>query len=143
MAMRDGAGQPRSYLATEENFRFLKDLQTRNLVVPVVGNFGGPKALRAIGRYLRDTAATVTAFYVSNVEQYLRQDGLWTALLRERRRRSRSTRAARSSGPLEGGGRGVGAPTAGPGPGMFASDLAQIQADTRTCESASRVRSPR
>ena len=30
-------------------FAFLKDLQSRNLVVPVVGDFGGPKAIRAIG----------------------------------------------------------------------------------------------
>ena len=142
MAMRDSTGQPRSFLATEENFTFLKDLQTKNLVVPVVGNFGGPKALRAIGKYLRDKGATVTAFYVSNVEQYLRQDGLWTAFCENVKSlpldaRSTFVRSTR------GGGRGFTAPTAGPGPGMFASDLAQIQTDTRTCESGSRVRSLR
>ena len=65
-----------SYLSTEEKFTFLKDLQARNLVVPVVGNFGGPKAIRAVGAWLKQRGVTVTAFYVSNVEQYLRQDGL-------------------------------------------------------------------
>jgi hypothetical protein len=55
----------------------LKDLQSRNLVVPVVGNFGGPKAIRAIGQYLKSRDAIVAAFYLSNVEQYLQQDGLW------------------------------------------------------------------
>ena len=49
----------------------------RNLVVPVVGDFAGPKALRAIGRYVAKRGATVSAFYVSNVEEYLRQDGVW------------------------------------------------------------------
>jgi hypothetical protein len=43
----------------------------------VVGNFSGPKALRAVGQYVRDHGATVTAFYLSNVESYLRRDGSW------------------------------------------------------------------
>jgi hypothetical protein len=73
----DWEGQPRSYLANEEMFAFLKDFEERNLLVPVVGNFAGPKALRSIGRYVRDHGESVTAFYVSNVEQYLFQDGLW------------------------------------------------------------------
>jgi hypothetical protein len=72
----DVSGTIRSYLASEETFRFLKGLQSRNLIVPVVGNFGGPKALRAIGRYVRERGASVSAFYLSNVEQYLRQDNL-------------------------------------------------------------------
>jgi hypothetical protein len=77
MLQTDWQGQSRSYLATEENFRFLKQMEERNLVVPVVGNFAGPKALRAVGRYVRDHGATVSAFYVSNVEQYLFQDGIF------------------------------------------------------------------
>ena len=64
---------------SEEKFRFLKDLEARNLVVPAVGNFSGPKALRAVGQYIRDHGATVTAFYLSNVESYLRRDGSWPA----------------------------------------------------------------
>lgn len=77
MTATDDAGTPRSYLATEASFAFMKDLETRNLVVPVVGNFGGPKALRAVGAYLKQKNHVVSTFYTSNVEQYLRQDGLW------------------------------------------------------------------
>jgi hypothetical protein len=73
----DMEGQNRSYLANEEIFRTLKAFETRNLVVPVVGDFAGSKALRAVGRYLADKGLTVTAFYVSNVEQYLFQNGVW------------------------------------------------------------------
>ena len=69
----DSTGLQRSYLATEENFRILKDYETRNLMVPVVGDFAGPKAIRAVGQYLREHNATVTVFYTSNVEQYLFQ----------------------------------------------------------------------
>jgi hypothetical protein len=77
MTAADYAGVEHSYLANEENFQFMKDLETRNMLVPVVGNFGGPKAIRAVGKYLKDRNAIVTAFYLSNVEQYLRQDLIW------------------------------------------------------------------
>jgi hypothetical protein len=75
MLESDGTGLNRSYLASEANFRVLKDLETRNLIVPLVGNFSGDKTLRAVGKYLKDRGATVTAFYTSNVEQYLFQQG--------------------------------------------------------------------
>jgi hypothetical protein len=77
MLQTDWSGQTRGYLASAESFRFLKSLEARNLIVPVVGNFAGPKALRAVGKYIRDHGATVSAFYVSNVEQYLFQDSIW------------------------------------------------------------------
>jgi hypothetical protein len=49
----------------------MKDFETRNLLVPVVGDFGGSKAIRAVGAYLKAHHAIVSAFYLSNVEQYL------------------------------------------------------------------------
>ena len=73
----DGQGTNRAYLATEDNFRVLKAMQHNNLIVPVVGNFAGARALRSVGAYLRSHGATVTAFYASNVEQYLFQDRIW------------------------------------------------------------------
>jgi hypothetical protein len=79
MVTMDADGVKRSYLATEENFQVVKKLHGNNLFVPVVGNFGGPKALRAVGKYLRDHTAMVGAYYLSNVEQYLDQQGLWPA----------------------------------------------------------------
>src|SRR5262245_31808622 len=77
MVATDGTGRPRGYLAEEESFAFVKDLESRNLVVPVVGDFGGQKAIRAVGRYLTDRGGIVSAFYVSNVEQYLRLYRTW------------------------------------------------------------------
>jgi len=75
----DKEGKHRSFLATEENFRAIQELENKNLIVPVVGNFAGPRALRAVGKYLRDHDATVSAFYTSNVEQYLFMDDSWRA----------------------------------------------------------------
>ncbi len=67
----DSAKVHRSYLATEANFRALKELEVNNLIVPLVGDFAGPKAIRAVGDYLKEHGATVRAFYLTNVEQYV------------------------------------------------------------------------
>ena len=75
----DDAGVAQSFLSTEEHFQTVKSMHERNLIVPVSGDFGGPKALRAIGSYVKERGSTVTAFYVSNVEQYLFQDRKETA----------------------------------------------------------------
>ena len=71
----DAAGKNWAYLATEANFRWLKDFESKNLLVPVVGNFAGSKAIRAAAKYLEEHHAIVSAFYTSNVEQYLFQQG--------------------------------------------------------------------
>ena len=71
----DDSGVTRSFLSTDENYQFVKTLQEKNLVIPVTGDFGGPKALRAIGKYLHEHNGIVRAFYLSNVEQYLFMDG--------------------------------------------------------------------
>ncbi len=60
-----------AFLATDDNYQAVRALQLRNLIVPVVGDFGGPSAIRSVGKWLREREMTVTAFYVSNVEQYL------------------------------------------------------------------------
>jgi hypothetical protein len=74
-AETDAQGVKRHYLASEANYRVLRDLQRRNLIVPVVGDFAGPGALRAVGAWLREHRTPVTAFYTSNVEQYLFRQG--------------------------------------------------------------------
>jgi hypothetical protein len=77
MVLTDQGGNLRSYLATEDNYGFMKQLETRNMLLPVVGNFAGPKAIRAVGAWLKEHNALVSAFYLSNVEQYLNMDGIW------------------------------------------------------------------
>jgi hypothetical protein len=67
----DLSGARRSYLADEDDFQFLKQLQARNLVVPVVGDLAGGHALAAIGEYVSEQGARVSALYTSNVEFYL------------------------------------------------------------------------
>jgi hypothetical protein len=73
---RDLTGKQGSYLASEADFRFLKGLQERHLVIPVVGDLAGDHALVAIARLLTERGEKVSAFYTSNVEQYLMRDGV-------------------------------------------------------------------
>ena len=75
MAATDLEGGLESYLASEENFRIVKDLESRNLVVPLVGDFAGDRAIEGIGDYLRERDAVADVFYVSNVERYLFDQG--------------------------------------------------------------------
>lgn len=79
MTATDDRGAFGSFLADEERYRAVRDLQMRNLVIPVVGDFAGDRALAAVGEFLRGHGLVVAAFYASNVEMYLfRNDGWGT-----------------------------------------------------------------
>jgi len=71
---RSPSGRFGSFLDSPEDYRFVRDLSRGQRIVPVVGGFGGPHALRAIGRWMRIRGLTVSAFYTSNVEFYLMRD---------------------------------------------------------------------
>jgi hypothetical protein len=64
-------GKQGAFLASADDYNFVRAMQKKNLIIPVVGDFSGTKALAAIGDYLRKSGLMVTSFYTSNVEQYL------------------------------------------------------------------------
>ena len=72
---QDQNGKIGNFLASRDDYDFVRGLHLKNLIIPVVGDFGGKKALAGIGDYLRKKGVAVTAFYASNVEQYLFEDG--------------------------------------------------------------------
>jgi hypothetical protein len=74
-------GKTGNFLATADDYNFVRDMQRKNLIIPVVGDFGGTKAIVAIGDWLRKNNQTVNAFYTSNVEQYLFQDSAFPAFV--------------------------------------------------------------
>lgn len=82
----DLAGRPGSFLASEEDYRFVRSLQLSNRIVPIVGDFAGTKALAGVADYLRRHHETVSAFYTSNVEQYLFQNDVFGAFVENVRR---------------------------------------------------------
>jgi hypothetical protein len=73
----DRDGDQANILVEEDDYAFQRTLEQNNLVIPVVGDFAGPHALRAVGEYIRNAGMTVSAFYLSNVEFYLWQDGIF------------------------------------------------------------------
>jgi hypothetical protein len=75
MIATDGEGVARGFLAAEPSYAVVREMHLANLIVPVVGDFAGPRALRAVGAFLRSHHAVVSAIYTSNVEQYLFREG--------------------------------------------------------------------
>lgn len=75
MTETDELGEAKGYLANELLYGRVRDRHLRNLIIPVVGDFGGDRALRAVAAWLREQRVTVGVFYASNVEQYLFQQG--------------------------------------------------------------------
>jgi hypothetical protein len=74
MSERDGVSRNWNFLATEDQFRAIQHMQKKNLIVPLVGDFAGQKAIRSVAQYVREHRSTIRMFYTSNVEQYLFQD---------------------------------------------------------------------
>jgi hypothetical protein len=71
----DRRGRKLCYLASEDDFQFVKSLEAHDGLVPVVGNLSGPHALAGIGQEISRRGEKVSAFYVSNIENYLFRDG--------------------------------------------------------------------
>jgi hypothetical protein len=71
-----------SFLASEGTYQTVRDLQLRNLVIPVVGDFAGTQAVARIGGFLREQNLTVAVFYASNVEMYLFRNDAWRTFYR-------------------------------------------------------------
>jgi len=90
---RDLTSKQATYLAREEDFQFLKALQSRNLVVPVVGNLAGPHALREIGKVVAERGEKVSVLYASNVEFYLMREGSFDTFAASVRTLPRDTRS--------------------------------------------------
>jgi hypothetical protein len=126
MTATDRAGRYRSYLASESAFNVVRELEVNNLVIPIVGDFGGPKAIRSVAAYLKAHDATVGAFYLSNVEQYLAQDGKMTAFCR-----------SVAMLPLDGTSTFIRSQSGGNRPGGFGfgfvQSLGSMAAETREC----------
>jgi hypothetical protein len=72
---RDASGRPANYLSSEEGFQFVRELQRRDLVIPVVGDLAGPSAVVKVGKAIAARGEKLSAFYVSNVEFYLFGEG--------------------------------------------------------------------
>ncbi len=83
---RDASGRQGHFLATEEAYQFVRGLQARDLVIPVVGDLSGPSAVGNVGKAIAARGARLAAFYVSNVEFYLFREGTFDRFVANLRR---------------------------------------------------------
>jgi hypothetical protein len=71
MVASDGRGKNWAYLDTEDRYQLIRQMQQKNMIIPLVADFGGPKTIQEIGKYLKQHGALVSVFYISNVEEYI------------------------------------------------------------------------
>ena len=74
----DGRGKNWVYLNREESYKHIRDMQQKNLIVPLVGDFTGVKSIKTVSQYVKDHGSTISVFYISNVEDYIQSK--WSAL---------------------------------------------------------------
>jgi hypothetical protein len=77
MLESDLEGNRRNWLASAESYDYVREMELGNRIIPVVGDFAGNRAFRRLGRFLASRGATVSTFYVSNVEFYLFRQDKW------------------------------------------------------------------
>src|SRR5215470_17555806 len=76
----DRQGRQQSYLSSEELFQQLKKFEAENRLIPIVGDFAGPRAFKTVGAFLKTNGQRVSVFYTSNVEFYLFSSSDWRYL---------------------------------------------------------------
>ena len=61
------SGKLENYLASEEQFQWLKKFEAENRLIPIVGDFAGTHALRTVGAFLKDERSS--HFHLLHVER--------------------------------------------------------------------------
>jgi hypothetical protein len=89
----DRQGQRWNFLAAESDFQFVRSLEQRDLIIPVVGDLAGSSALAQIGQLLASRGERLSAFYASNVEFYLFSDGKFPSYVENLKRLPHSNRS--------------------------------------------------
>lgn len=67
----DLKGERGSYLNSNDDYNYLRQMHMSNLIIPSVGDFSGKHALHTIANHIKNQKLKVRVFYVSNVEFYL------------------------------------------------------------------------
>ena len=79
LEQRNLKGKPGNFLANDKDYEIVRKIQAQNRIIPIVGDFAGTKAIKAIAGYLKKQSCSVSVFYTSNVEQFLFENGVFDA----------------------------------------------------------------
>jgi len=113
----DRQGHRWNFLASEDDFQFVRSLERRDLVIPIVGDLAGPSALAGIGRLMTSRGERLPALYASNVEFYLFADGKFPRFVENLERLPRTSRSMLIRAVFGGFGQST--------PGYYSSSLVQ------------------
>ena len=113
----DRQGHRWNFLASEDDFQFVRSLERRDLVIPVVGDLAGPSAIAEIGRLMTSRGDRLSAYYTSNVEFYLFGDGKFARFVENLERLPRTNRSLIIRAVFGGFGQST--------PGYYSSSLVQ------------------
>ena len=103
----DASGRGWNYLASEDDYQFLRGLEERDRVIPVVGDVAGTRAMHAIAADIGGRGERVSAFYISNVENYLFRDGTFGRYADNISRLPRNSRSMVIRSIFSGGGQSI------------------------------------
>jgi hypothetical protein len=85
MLARDMEGRRKNFLASNASFQWMKTFEAENRLIPVVGDFAGAGAFKAVAGFLKENGLRVSTFYTSNVEFYLFGRPAWDAYMQNLR----------------------------------------------------------
>ena len=89
----DRNGRQWNYLVSEHDFQFVRSLEAKDLIIPVVGDLSGPHAVAAVGAAMTEHGDRLAAFYASNVEMYVFRDEHFPRFVENLRRLPRDRRS--------------------------------------------------
>jgi len=81
MDVKDAVGQRTAWLASEQNYLYIRDMWQQGRIKGVTGDISG-RILRNLGGLIREIGSEVSCFYISNVEDPIEINGRLSAFKR-------------------------------------------------------------
>lgn len=81
IATRTRDGKPAHFLGDERLYQSLRDAERADRVIPLVGDFAGPKSITGLAEWLRRRGRSVGVLYISDVEFFLLRSGKFPAYI--------------------------------------------------------------
>jgi hypothetical protein len=78
---KDLEGKMQNFLNSAEDFRYIKQSEEENRIIPIVGDFAGSHTFKELGAFLKENNERVSVIYASNVEQYLVRNMDWPGFI--------------------------------------------------------------